>query len=629
MNRSVSYSLSEDDLVAAYRRWHVRSWQTPKSLGQSALAFAIVWLLVIGANIMKSGYEGAIADATLFVGLLVLLMPAVFLFGHWYMGWYGRRFFRKTSLLQEPCTTGWSEEGLHFFSASCENKVGWSGFDSWAEDPVGFQFFLSKMQFYVLPRRAFSDEQWEDLRHILQHSGIKQIGNAGKAASPIQPKQSDDQPVQPRKPFVRWSGVGGVTLLWFILVLISAICAMLFPANWGGGLGEIFFRSAIPLIVGMIGALILRIRASAFWLTSVLLVLAIGAQMVVLAWSFFSTPRSAQSISQSLWMLSAAATAIIVSLRYSNRSWVRRGCAILALTAANIGLSTVARAEPYFWYATAEVRSLLQLKSPQEDTSNFDAMDRIMADQLWGVQPGLVTDAAKNFGPRIAGQSNFYGIAVAADGAQQIFSREGRAALKFAQAQFGKNYRGGILLSNGVDDLLQTPLATVDNLAAASDQFSGRTDPASDIAFIYLSSHGSPDAELATELPNYVRLSSISAEAVSKLLAKAGIRRRIIIVSACYSGSWIPMLADDDTIILTASAEDRTSFGCDDSRNLTLFGEALLKGKSAQKRSLKDTFEAARTTIARRENAWKITPSKPQAYVGKNMQDVWTRQFTE
>lgn len=629
MNRSVSYSLSEKDLVAAYRRWHLRSWQSPKSLGQSALVFAIMWLVVVGANIMKSGYEGAIAGATVFVGLLVLLMPVMFLWGRWYMGWHGKRFFRQTPIMQAPCTTSWSEEGLHLCSELFESDMRWSGFDSWAEDAVAFQFYLSKLQFYVLPRRAFSDEQWEDLRDILQRSGMKQNGNAPKAASSPQPGQLDDKAGQPRKPLVRWSGVGGVILLWFILLLVSSIHAMLFPANWRGGLGDIFFRSAIPLIVGMVGALVLRIRASALWLTLALLVLAIGMQIAVLAWSFFGTPKSAQAFGQTLWTVSMVATAILVSLRYANRSWVRRGCAILALTAVNIGLSTVARAEPYFWYASAQVQSWLQLKPPEENNRNFDVMDRIMADQLWGAQPDLILDAARNYRPRVAGQPNVYGIAVAADGSQQIFSREGRAALKFAEARFGTNYRGGILLSNGVDDLLQTPLATVDNLAAAMDQISGRTDPASDIAFIYLTSHGSEDAELATDLPNYAQLTPVSAGAVAKVLAKAGIRRRIIIVSACYSGSWIPALANDDTIILTASAEDRTSFGCDDSRQLTVFGEALLEGTSAREKSLQHAFEAARTTIARQEADWRVTPSKPQAHVGKNMQDIWTRQFSK
>jgi Peptidase C13 family len=254
-------------------------------------------------------------------------------------------------------------------------------------------------------------------------------------------------------------------------------------------------------------------------------------------------------------------------------------------------------------------------------------MDGIMADQLWGAQPSLILDAAKNFRPRVSGKSNIYAMALAADGTQQIFSREGRAALKSAEERFGESYRGGMLLSNGSTDLMRTPLATLDNLSAAMDQFSARADPATDIALIYLTSHGSEDAELSTGLPNYTQLTLFTANAVADVLARTGIRRRIIIVSACYSGSWIPALANDDTIIVTASSKDRTSFGCDDRRNVTLFGEHFLLDKSAQRSSLKDIFEAARTNIERQEAAWKIIRSRPQAYVGKNMQSIWTQQF--
>lgn len=118
-------------------------------------------------------------------------------------------------------------------------------------------------------------------------------------------------------------------------------------------------------------------------------------------------------------------------------------------------------------------------------------------------------------------------------------------------------------------------------------------------------------------------MTSITAASMDSALDDAKIGRRIIIVSACYSGSWIPALAGDNTIVVTASAKDRTSFGCSDERDLTYFGEAFLTGPLRNGASFKQAFEVAKKKIAGWETSENLTPSKPQAYVGKNMREFW------
>ena len=61
------------------------------------------------------------------------------------------------------------------------------------------------------------------------------------------------------------------------------------------------------------------------------------------------------------------------------------------------------------------------------------------------------------------------------------------------------------------------------------------------------------------------------------ILDESHIRWRVIIVSACYSGIFIPVLKNDSTLIMTAADSRHSSFGCDDTRDLTYFGEALLQ----------------------------------------------------
>jgi hypothetical protein len=625
MQKSVSYLVSEQELIAAYRRQHQRSWKSPRALGQSALLFAVAWLVAIGANISHSGYDGAIGGATKFVGMILALMPVMYLLGYWLWGDYVKKQFRERPAMREGYDLNWSEDGFNLRSESTDSFMRWTSLLSWLQDDLGFQIYVAKNSFFWLPRRAFSAEQWDDLRETLVRSGLSGNGNEQTASSPLRRRKSTL--LKGRGGL--WSRSSGVALLWTMLVLVSVTHFLFFPASWRGGVGNLFFVSTIPLILGILGAAILRLRASAFTLTSALLAVAIAFATIAFAWSFFRPPTSADASGSPFRIEPTLIVALILWFRYPSRTWLRRGAAILALTGASIALSSAVQSEGYLWHGSAQVRSWLQLKSPYDDAENSDPMDGIMADQLWGAQPSLILDAAKNFRPRVSGASNIYAMAVAADGTQQIFSREGRAALKFAEERFGKSYRGGMLLSNGTTNLMQTPLATLGNLSVAMDQFSARADPDTDIAFIYLTSHGSEDAELSTGLPNYAQLTLFSANAVADLLARTGIRRRIIIVSACYSGSWIPALANDDTIIVTASSKDRTSFGCDDRRNLTLFGENFLQGQSVRGGSLHDAFEAAQANIARQEAAWKIIPSKPQAYVGKNMKETWTRQFSK
>jgi hypothetical protein len=101
------------------------------------------------------------------------------------------------------------------------------------------------------------------------------------------------------------------------------------------------------------------------------------------------------------------------------------------------------------------------------------------------------------------------------------------------------------------------------------------------------------------------------------MLRESGIRWRVIVVSACYAGAFVEPLKNDNTIILTAAAEDRTSFGCSDDNDLTYFGEAFYRDALPKAPSLRAAFEAAKAAILKRETEEGETPSNPQAYFGK------------
>ena len=82
---------------------------------------------------------------------------------------------------------------------------------------------------------------------------------------------------------------------------------------------------------------------------------------------------------------------------------------------------------------------------------------------------------------------------------------------------------------------------------------------------------------------------------------------------------FVDALRSDTTAIVTASDAAHSSFGCDDDRELTWFGEAFLKDSLPGSASLEDAFHKAAGLIAHREDAEHQTHSNPQLYVGELM----------
>ncbi|MES1263459.1 MAG: C13 family peptidase, partial [Peristeroidobacter soli] len=112
----------------------------------------------------------------------------------------------------------------------------------------------------------------------------------------------------------------------------------------------------------------------------------------------------------------------------------------------------------------------------------------------------------------------------------------------------------------------------------------------------------------------------LGANDLADMLRESGIRYRVIVISACHAGSFIYALGDENTIVLTAAASDRSSFGCSDDNDLTYFGEAFYRDALPKAKSLREAFDNARAAIKERESREGRTPSNPQAYFGKALE---------
>ena len=213
-------------------------------------------------------------------------------------------------------------------------------------------------------------------------------------------------------------------------------------------------------------------------------------------------------------------------------------------------------------------------------------------------------------------QSFFLGFAGV--GAEKVFAQEIGFAATVLADRYGIGARS-LSLINDQRDLERAPIATVSGLKYALRGLGSRMNLDRDVLFLSISSHGAVDRAIVvsnSELP----LQDLNDEDLADALRESGIKWRVIIISACYAGGFIDSLSDPQTIVITAAAADRTSFGCSNDRELTYFGEAFYRDALPTARSLHDAFDAAKAAIALRERHEHVTPSNPQAYFGRDMQ---------
>jgi len=248
-----------------------------------------------------------------------------------------------------------------------------------------------------------------------------------------------------------------------------------------------------------------------------------------------------------------------------------------------------------------------------------EAAYEVDTEDVYYRQPGLVASSAASLLPQTAGVPDLYFVGFAGDGETGVFEREAEYARSVLDAHYGTAGRS-IVLSNDPDHLDETPLANRHNLALALDEVAARMDPEEDALFLFLTSHGSPDGELTVALYPF-QFADLTADDVRAALDEAHIGWRMIVISACHSGAFIDTLRDERTVILTAAASDRKSFGCADDRELTYFGEALFRDALTDGADLLTAFTKARELIASREAAEGLTPSLPQIDVGSQMKE--------
>jgi hypothetical protein len=228
-------------------------------------------------------------------------------------------------------------------------------------------------------------------------------------------------------------------------------------------------------------------------------------------------------------------------------------------------------------------------------------------------QRALLQAEVARLAPAKKGATNIYAIGIAGWADQDVFIKEldgGLAAI------------GGILpiqnrtlrLVNHRQTIENIPFANQRNFAAAVHALGAVMDKKADVLVLLMTSHGQPSG-LALRLANEVT-SELSPQEFAATLDHEGIRNRVVIVSACFSGIFVPPLANDDSIVLTASDAKSTSFGCAAERDWTYFGDAFFRQSLRPGTDLRRAFDNARVLIQGWELMDRAPPSNPQGHFG-------------
>lgn len=251
---------------------------------------------------------------------------------------------------------------------------------------------------------------------------------------------------------------------------------------------------------------------------------------------------------------------------------------------------------------------------PDADEGDSSPTAGVNGERLLFEQPERIDRAVGAMALREPGRPNAWFIGFAGFGGQKVFAEEIELASRVIGTRFGSTDRT-VRLVNDQRNLGELPLATVSGLRRTLLEVGKRMDLANDVLFLVLSSHGSEGAELVVE-NGVLPLNQLGATELADALRNAGIRWKVVVISACYSGAFIDPLKDEHSIILAASAPDRTSFGCSDERELTYFGEALFRDVLPGAASWREAFSRTQDLIAAREKAEGVEPSRPQAFFG-------------
>jgi hypothetical protein len=319
-----------------------------------------------------------------------------------------------------------------------------------------------------------------------------------------------------------------------------------------------------------------------------------------------------QSSSYHLWLSYLFSFYVIAVL--GRVLYIVSGC-LKWIAATALVLMTVALSVPQAFFG--EYRNFWVAGESSDDSDKTDpwaeyrALD---AETLMYSQPAILNKALAQLQPQRKNMTELFFVGFAGYATEDVFSKEVGYVKHLLEERFDTKGHS-INLINHLDTLDRTPLATSTNLALTLKRIGKLMNTEEDVLLLYLTSHGSKNHELSVSFWP-LALNDITPEKLNAMLDEAGIKWRMIVISACYSGGFVKALQGPTTLVATAAAADKTSFGCGTESEFTYFGEAVFKEQLNRQSSFITALQQADVSISQREVREKLEASMPQLSIG-------------
>jgi hypothetical protein len=214
------------------------------------------------------------------------------------------------------------------------------------------------------------------------------------------------------------------------------------------------------------------------------------------------------------------------------------------------------------------------------------------------------------------GLTDLYFVGAAAWAGQDVFANELQSARRLFDDRFDTDGRS-IILSNAPSRDGALPLAAGPTLRHVLNAVGARMNREEDVLFLFITSHGS-DRGLAIQPPpkSGFHGDTLTPTDLRSMLDASRIKWRVLVISGCESGVFVGALQNEHTLIATASAGDRSSYGCVSGNPFTDFGRAIFGEELVHERSFMTAFTRAADAIDRREVDAKLRASRPQIAEG-------------
>ncbi|MFN7277235.1 MAG: C13 family peptidase [Betaproteobacteria bacterium] len=410
----------------------------------------------------------------------------------------------------------------------------------------------------------------------------------------------------------RWRAFSDQVVLLALLDMALGLAGAL----WRGGPAGSFVVDALPrvllpfalaLLAGWVVSRVFRRPALALLVAVSCLSVSLwfdllgeALQMAIdLEWAWVEErEQAAWSVLFGWW---AAALGLSATRAVAGR-WLRR--------LAVCGWTVLVAAAPLWWLP---YQPLWQADADLPPEDRPDAWAAVREDVL-NRQGDLIEQAAARLSPQRPGMADVFFVGAAGYAAEDVFLNEASLASQVVEERLDAQGRA-VTLANNPRSVHVLPMASVTALARAVRAVAQRMDREEDFLLLFVTSHGSQNHRLSMEFWP-LQLQPVSPQALKAMLDEAGVRWRIVVVSACFSGGFVAPLADARTVVITAAAADRQSFGCGNGSDLTWFGRAFFDEALRRTFSLSEAFGQARALIAARERARGYQASDPQMHVG-------------